>query len=206
MCSNSKLSISCQVKDVINQPELVKVVTISERCIWNRFFYRISPIYLHLKGSKVRCFLQFYLMASHITSFTVAGLLILSTSMMHTMACFLHYVGFLDEVTFSKVNTFVVTIQVFIVELWLFNRHQISHCSMTMCHHLLDRSAVHQPTQRVALFFTIFKNNWIMILQWPSTPTIIVLDNLVVQVFFRLMFFLIRGMEAPLSYYVCSDH
>jgi hypothetical protein len=46
MCSNFKLSISCQVKDVINWPELVKVVTISERCMSNRFFYSISPIIL----------------------------------------------------------------------------------------------------------------------------------------------------------------
>jgi hypothetical protein len=73
--------------------------------------------YLHSKGSEVRRFLQFYLMPSHITSFTVAGLLILSTSTTHTTACFLRYVGFSDEVTFAKVKTFVVTIQVFIVEL-----------------------------------------------------------------------------------------
>src|SRR5882672_10827088 len=73
--------------------------------------------YLHSKGSEVRRFLQFYLMPSHITSFTVAGLLILSTSTMRTTARLLHYVGFSGEVTFSKVNTSVVTIQVFIVEL-----------------------------------------------------------------------------------------
>jgi hypothetical protein len=28
MCSNFKLSVSCQVRDVINPPELVKVVTV----------------------------------------------------------------------------------------------------------------------------------------------------------------------------------
>jgi hypothetical protein len=45
-----------------------------------------------------------------------------------------------------------------------------------------------------------------MILRRPSsTPTIIVLDNPAVQVFFRMTFFLIRVMEAPLSYYVFSE-
>ena len=48
MCSNVKLSISCQVKDVINRPKLVKVDTILERCMWNRFFYSISPIRRHV--------------------------------------------------------------------------------------------------------------------------------------------------------------
>jgi len=62
---------------------------------------------------------------------------------------------------------------------------------MTRCHRLLDRSAVHRPTHRVALSFTIFENSWIMISRQPSTHTIRMLDNLLAQMFFRLTFSLI---------------
>jgi hypothetical protein len=69
-----------------------------------------------------------------------------------------------------------------------------------MCHRLLDRSAVHPPTQRIALFFTIFENSWIMIFRRPSTHTIRILDNPAAQVFFRMAFFLLRGTDVTFSY------
>jgi hypothetical protein len=51
MCSNFKLSISCQVKNVINQHQLVKFITILGRCMWNKFFYSISPIWIQCKSA-----------------------------------------------------------------------------------------------------------------------------------------------------------